>query len=248
MQALAPYRSMTKIPASTVTVATLEAAPAVERVKLRGRPRKEQEAVIDADILGSAISLFGEMGFGGTSMEAVAARGGISKRTLYMRYPDKKALFKAVIDSIVTNARQPDPPAFADMPACLAFHLENFFLICDDPGMRVIFAMSENSVQSLPELAKLDQEFTQELGVRRIAATIADTADRAGLCVPDPAFYAAALLDLAMAHHKRVRTLMLPDDVARTKAVGQRIAALLLAGMQAEADAAIAAQGRRARA
>src|SRR5690349_11013464 len=82
-----------------------------DRPKLRGRPRKEHAGNIDADILRAAIALFDEVGFDATAMEAVALRAGISKRTLYMRYPDKKALIKDVIASIVGSARNPDPPA-----------------------------------------------------------------------------------------------------------------------------------------
>jgi AcrR family transcriptional regulator len=211
--------------------------PSAERPKLRGRPRKEHAGNIDTDILSAAIALFDEVGFDGTAMEAVAARAGISKRTLYMRYPDKKALIKAVITSIVGSARNPDPPAFMDMRSCLTFHLENFFMICNDPGMRVLMAMGDKSSQVMRELAPMGQEITYELGIRHIVQTIVDTAGRTGIRVDAPAFYAASLLDLAMAHYQRLRALGTTVGIAPALVASIRIVNLLLAGMQADCAA-----------
>lgn len=211
--------------------------PSAERAKLRGRPRKEHAGNIDADILSAAIALFDEAGFDGTAMEAVAARAGISKRTLYMRYADKKALIKAVITSIVGSARNPDPPAFVDMRSCLLFHIENFFMICNDPGMRVLMAMGDKSSQVMRELAPMGQEITYELGIRHIVQTIVDTAGRTGMHVDSPDFYAASLLDLAMAHYQRLRTLGTTAGIAPAQVASTRIVNLLLAGMQADCAA-----------
>ncbi len=211
--------------------------PSAERPKLRGRPRKEHAGNIDTDILSAAIALFDEVGFDGTAMEAVAARAGISKRTLYMRYPDKKALIKAVITSIVGSARNPDPPAFMDMRSCLMFHLENFFMICNDPGMRVLMAMGDKSSQVMRELAPMGQEITYELGIRHIVQTIVDTAGRTGMRVDAPDFYAASLLDLAMAHYQRLRALGTAVGIAPAQVASIRIVNLLLAGMQADCAA-----------
>jgi AcrR family transcriptional regulator len=207
-----------------------------ERPKLRGRPRKEHAGNIDADILKAAIALFDEQGFEGASMEAVAARASISKRTLYMRYPDKKALIKAVITSIVGSARNPDPPSFSDMRSCLMFHVENFFMICNDPGMRVLMAMNENSPTVARELAPVGQEMTYELGVKHIVQTIVDTAGRVSMTVHEPSFYAASLLNLAMAHYQRCRALgeTVGSASTATQTVSLRIVNLLLAGMQAD--------------
>jgi AcrR family transcriptional regulator len=45
----------------------------------------------------AAVETFLDHGFDGTTMEAVARAAGITKRTLYARYPDKRALFAAAI-------------------------------------------------------------------------------------------------------------------------------------------------------
>ena len=51
-----------------------------------GRPRS---AVADAAILEAAIETFCEQGYDGLSVEAVAARAGVAKSTIYRRYPTK---------------------------------------------------------------------------------------------------------------------------------------------------------------
>lgn len=46
-------------------------------------------------------------GYGVTSIEAVAERAGISKRTFYHRFDDKAALFVAVVHRIIEQIRPP---------------------------------------------------------------------------------------------------------------------------------------------
>lgn len=59
-----------------------------------GRPRS---ASADAAILIAAVELLGEVGYRAMAMEAVASRAGVSKATVYRRYPDKEALVTGVL-------------------------------------------------------------------------------------------------------------------------------------------------------
>jgi AcrR family transcriptional regulator len=58
------------------------------------RRRKEARP---QELLDAALSLFVEKGFAATRAEEVAARAGVSKGTLYLYYPSKEELLKAVI-------------------------------------------------------------------------------------------------------------------------------------------------------
>lgn len=69
------------------------------RVPARGRPR---DAGLDAAILAAAMALLGEVGYARLSMEKVAARAGVSKASLYLRWPNKQAL---VVDALAHRAR-----------------------------------------------------------------------------------------------------------------------------------------------
>jgi AcrR family transcriptional regulator len=52
-----------------------------------------------AELLSAALDLFVERGFAATRLDDVAARAGVSKGTLYLYFPSKEELFKAVIRS-----------------------------------------------------------------------------------------------------------------------------------------------------
>lgn len=62
-----------------------------------GRPRTEDLEKLNENILAVAGQLFLEHGIDGTSMDAIAEKARISKRTLYSRHADKSALFNAAL-------------------------------------------------------------------------------------------------------------------------------------------------------
>ena len=70
-----------------------------------GRPSRETSEQLGTLILDAATELFLTHGFGATSIEAVAQRTRISKRTFYHRFEDKSALFAAVVHRIVESLR-----------------------------------------------------------------------------------------------------------------------------------------------
>ncbi|TCS14939.1 TetR/AcrR family transcriptional regulator [Caulobacter sp. BK020] len=79
------------------TLAT-EAANTTPQAPLRpGRPTLARSEAINADILNAARDHFLSLGFEATPMESVAVAAGISKGTLYSRYPTKEALLQAVV-------------------------------------------------------------------------------------------------------------------------------------------------------
>lgn len=57
-----------------------------------GRPTLSDEELLDI-----ALDLFLEHGFERTSIDAITAAAGMAKRTVYARYADKEALFKAAL-------------------------------------------------------------------------------------------------------------------------------------------------------
>src|ERR1700693_6175904 len=75
------------------------------------RPSRQQAARLGERIVDAATHLFMSHGYGATSVEAVARRARISKRTFYHRFDDKPALFVAVVHRIVDRLRPP-----ADVP------------------------------------------------------------------------------------------------------------------------------------
>ena len=72
-----------------------------------GRPSRTDALRLGERILEVATELFLAEGYGTTTIEAVAARAGISKRTFYHRFDDKAALFAAVVHRIIEQLRPP---------------------------------------------------------------------------------------------------------------------------------------------
>ncbi len=89
-----------------------------------GRPSREAARQLRERILDAATDLMLEQGYGSTSIEAVAARAGVSKRTLYHRFADKGALVQAVVGRVVDAARPADAAPAA--PEDLASRLQAF--------------------------------------------------------------------------------------------------------------------------
>ena len=79
---------------------------------MRGRPKARPDAQERQRIVVAARELFLEAGYGGTRMDEVAARCGVSKRTLYRLFPAKTDLFRVMVAdhrrSMLALPRDPD--------------------------------------------------------------------------------------------------------------------------------------------
>jgi AcrR family transcriptional regulator len=84
----------------SVTALQVEGAP-----KRRGRPLAPgaSDAILDA-----TIALAAEDGFDALTIDAIAARAGVGRPTIYRRWPSKDALVEAAVTRIIEGLRQPD--------------------------------------------------------------------------------------------------------------------------------------------
>ena len=68
------------------------------------QPRRERRKdARPGELMDAALSLFVEKGFAGTRVEDVAMRAGVSKGTLFLYFPSKVELFKAVVRENITG-------------------------------------------------------------------------------------------------------------------------------------------------
>lgn len=72
-------------------------ATAPEAPTLPSPSRRRRKEARPQELLAAALELFVEKGFAATRSEEVAARAGVSKGTMYLYYPSKEELFKAVV-------------------------------------------------------------------------------------------------------------------------------------------------------
>jgi len=66
-----------------------------------GRPPRELAGEVDERILDAAQQVFLERGLGGASVDEIAGRAGAGKPTIYARFPNKEALYTAVMMRMV---------------------------------------------------------------------------------------------------------------------------------------------------
>ena len=69
----------------------------------RGRPTQAEAKKLHQKLRKAAVGTFVKHGYNGTTMEAIARAAGITRRTLYARYPDKRAVFLDVIPWALTR-------------------------------------------------------------------------------------------------------------------------------------------------
>jgi AcrR family transcriptional regulator len=99
----------------------------------RGRPRSE---AVDNAILEATLTLMAREGYARMSVDAVAAEAGVSKPTLYLRYPSKAALATA---SLAHVREQTAPTETGDTRADLVALLRHFRTGVERPfGMALV--------------------------------------------------------------------------------------------------------------
>jgi TetR/AcrR family transcriptional regulator, mexJK operon transcriptional repressor len=151
--------------------------------------------------------LFLAEGYGATSIEAVAQRARISKRTFYHRFPDKAALFGAVVHRVISGLR---PPAGA--PLYEGGSLEEVLRRLARLMLRAVLtpvALSLNRLmvaeaQRFPELAAIvAREGGRAELVGQIAGMLEREARAGGLAIDRPTFAAEQFLQLVVSLPQR---------------------------------------------
>lgn len=120
--------------------------------KERGRSRS---AEVDRGILGAAIRVMARKGYAGMTIEEVAGEAGVSRPTIYLRYPGKAELATAALASYRDVGR---PEETGDTRSDLISRLRHFRKGVERPfGMAMIGSvLSEES--TTPELLALFRE------------------------------------------------------------------------------------------
>lgn len=85
---------------------------------MTGRPR---DPTRDHAIAAAVVDLLAEVGYPRLTVDAVAARAGVAKTTLYRRWPTKQEMVLAIVDAHLPRAELPDTSdPVADMRALVA--------------------------------------------------------------------------------------------------------------------------------
>ena len=212
-------------------------APAAPRPR-GGRPSRDKAAQLADRILDAATDLFFARGYGATSIEAVAQRARISKRTFYHRFADKPALFGAVLHRIVEGLRP--PPAIpivagADVSEILRRLAALIVHAAVTPQALALHRLIVGESARFPKLAAAvtNEGATQE-AIELIADVLAREAQAGTLALGDPALAAEQFLYLAMSvPQRRALGLGAPMTAVELDRWAESVVELFLEGCRA---------------
>jgi TetR/AcrR family transcriptional repressor of mexJK operon len=197
------------------TVAAADAPP-----RRGGRPSREQAALLGDRILDVATDLFLAEGYGATSIEAVAQRARISKRTFYHRFPDKAALFDAVLRRIIQGIRPPpDVPLFegSDLSEVLRRLARLAVHASVAPMALALSRLILTEAHRFPELAAIAvREGSRGEAIKQITVILEREACAGRLAIDHPEFAAEQFLSLLMTVPQR-RALGLGAPMTRVE-------------------------------
>jgi AcrR family transcriptional regulator len=135
-------------------------------------PRQRRKEARPQELLDAALELFAEKGFAATRSEEVAARAGVAKGTLYLYYPSKEELLKAIISQrlqteIAAGAEQVQQFT-GSTSALLTEVLTGWWQRVFGSPSSAIFKLVITEVRNFPELAQFYVEHVVQPGKQLI--------------------------------------------------------------------------------
>lgn len=183
-------------------------------------------------ILTAAQALFLEAGYAATSMDAVAARAGVSKATIYAHFAGKEDLFGALIagrcDACFGHLEAPDLGGRSVREALVELG-RNFFDVVTTAEAIGMFRVVAAEAARFPEVGRAFYEAGPRRGLDAIARFLGDLTRRGLLDVPDPRLAAEFFVGMLRSDAYLVRLLGLPDRRPRDQVVDHAVEVLLRA-------------------
>lgn len=141
----------------------------------RGRPRTEGTR---AAVVRALIALVAEQGFAKTSMDEVAERAGVSKATIYRRWPSKDAL---IIDAHRALLDATDAPDTGTLGGDLLALLDRVADMIEDGNIIGMMQASVGEMMANPELAEVFRQQVMEPRLEMFHAVFARAHERGDL-------------------------------------------------------------------
>lgn len=108
-------------------------------------------------IIEATVDLLVERGFAATTVESIAERSGAAKTTIYRHWPDKGAVLRSAIESIIPMATAPDT---GNLRGDLARFAEELVGVLSAPPTSALVPALVDAAERDPGLAKLLAGFT----------------------------------------------------------------------------------------
>ncbi|TCM21941.1 TetR family transcriptional regulator [Novosphingobium sp. PhB165] len=178
------------------------AAPSAPASVRAGRPTREQAQARHKQLLDCAFENFLEKGYEPTTIEAIAAEVSMTKRTVYARYPEKAALFRAALRR-GTERRAARPERIAatrtpDLEATLVnIALLRIELAGTEEGLKMQRLINTEAYR-FPDIFQTYYDIAALPTVTFLAAILADETAAGRLAVEDPMLAANVFMSMVV--------------------------------------------------
>jgi TetR/AcrR family transcriptional repressor of mexJK operon len=197
-------------------------SPAAAEAADGHRSARKRRAILDA-----ATEAFLEQGYGGTSMDSIAAAAGVSKQTVYQHFGDKQRLFRELIAATVQAASDPvydearrlaDSGRIEDDLRDLARRL---LALVMQPTMLRLRRLVIAEARRFPELGRVFYDQGPGRTIATLAETFAELAAQGKLHAPDPMLAATHFNWLVMSAPLNEAMLLGKDESLSAREIKQ---------------------------
>jgi TetR/AcrR family transcriptional regulator, mexJK operon transcriptional repressor len=167
-----------------------------------GRPTRGQAEARHAEMLDTALDLFLEHGFELTTIEMIAARVNMTKRTIYARYPDKASLFRAAVQRAIERQIVParvlagfdDEDLAATLEAIARLRISQ---VMTPDGLRLQRIINTESYR-FPEIFRANFEQSAKPVIDHVARLLERAAAAGTIGPTDPGLAASAFMSMVV--------------------------------------------------
>lgn len=139
-------------------------------------PRHRRKQARPQELLDAALALFVEKGFAATRSEEVAARAGVSKGTLYLYFPSKEDLLKAVIrqtlSAEIAQGAQTAAQHRGSAAEALTTVLADWWVRIYEGNSSGVFKLALTEMCNFPDIAEFYAQEVIEPGVGVLTALV----------------------------------------------------------------------------
>ena len=196
-----------------------------------GRPTREQAEARHEELLDRALDHFLDKGFEQATIEAIAADVGMTKRTVYARYPEKAALFRAAVHRAILRYAIPEDRIRAtEVPGDLFLTLTNIAmlridLVASPEGLKLQRIIQTESYR-FPDIFIDTYEIGALPTVKFLARLLKRETEAGHLTIDDPFAAANAFMSLVVSGPVRfilAASAMPPEELEKSVDFGVRL-------------------------
>lgn len=188
------------------------------RPRAGGRPTPAEAAQLDQEVRESALRLFLEHGYDGTSMNTLATAARTTKMTLYSRFGSKEELFNAVLWWALqrNDWPQPEPPVpdLDDLPGALWAIAESALKRALDPAMIKLSRVAATHALRFPEIARRTHLIGSSHRYQMLVELLERHAVRGAIAAGEPALLAEHFLAMVSGAPARLASFGLERDAS----------------------------------